>query len=77
MNSLQLTAVVCLTIVLLISVLLVVAWLHHMVAHRVSAFDAAMRRAIWINTWQIGLCLLFGAAIAFIYFHGWCATWRP
>lgn len=77
MNALQLTAVVCLVLVALVAVVLAGAWIYDRTLHHESLISRELKQAILINTAQILLCCLFGLSIAWIYYAGWCATWRP
>lgn len=77
MNALQLTAVVVLALVALFGVLLGIAWIYDRTIHREPLISRELQQMILINTTQILLCCLFGLAIGWIYFRGWCASWQP
>lgn len=77
MNALQLTALVCLALVLGFAGLFGIAWCWDRWMRRDHRADPALRRLIWINALQIGLCCLFGVVIGYAYFHCWSQTWRP
>lgn len=74
MNALQLTALVCLGLVLLFAGVLAVAWVHDRFVHHEPLMGADMNAAL-ASVLQVALCVLFGLAIAWIYYLGWCATW--
>lgn len=53
---------------------LLVAWLHHLWAHRerrLRTIEENLRRLAWANALQILACVLLGGAIAAIYFAGY------